>query len=82
MTDPYNKMLMRFKDVILIVTAISGLVIGLGKIFVLADMVNKEELEISQINPIVSTHTTQLAVITTQYEQIRIELERINRKLG
>lgn len=69
-----DKILLRIKDLVLLVGAIGGILVGLGKVFVIANAVEA-------IEPIVRTHEKKLAVADARWEQIQNQIEAINRKL-
>lgn len=81
-----DKFLIRVKDIVLLVGAIAGLIVGLTKFyqmpFELQAAITRQEAELSRLMPMVDRHETQLAVIQAQYGAINVELQNINRKMN
>jgi len=81
MNPDKDRLLMRAKDVILVVGAVGGLLAGMGKIFVLAEQVEIQEQKISAAIPTIYVLETRMAVNDERWAQVQLQLERINRKL-
>ena len=72
---------MRFKDWVLIIGAVAGMVAGFGKMFVLANSVEIQQKKLDAIEPLIAIHTTQIAVNDERWSQIQSQLKEISRKI-
>ncbi len=81
MSQDKDKMLMRIKDVVLLIGAVGGLLVGLGKIFILAEAVKVNAEKVEKIEPEIRHMATKIAVADERWEQIQEQIKAINRKL-
>jgi len=76
-----DKVLMRVKDIMLLIGAVGGLLVGLGKFFVLAEAVKVNAEKVKEIEPEVRALSTRMAVSDERWEQVQEQLRIISRKL-
>lgn len=80
-----DKLLLRAKDLVLLVSTIAGLIVGAGKLLVIAREVEESKANIvaikSTIEPLVANHETRLAVSDERWKVIQQQVREINRKL-
>lgn len=81
MSGDRDKFLMRAKDWMLLIGSVIGLMVGLGKVFILANSTENNAARLAKLEPIVSSHETKFAVEDERWSQVQITLAQINRKI-
>jgi len=76
-----DKTLMRVKDLILLLTAVIGLLVGAGRFFVAASVIENNKEEIKKLIPKVEAHGISIAVNDERWTQIQSQIKEINQKL-
>jgi uncharacterized membrane protein len=68
---------MRTKDIVLLAGAIIGLLLGLGKVFILADAVERNVKMLEIVEPRLDNHETRLSVNDERWVKIQEDIKII-----
>jgi uncharacterized membrane protein len=73
---------MRTKDIVLLAGAIIGLLLGLGKVFILADAVERNVKMLEIVEPRLDNHETRLSVNDERWGKIQEDIKFIKMQLN